>query len=268
MIWYNLSNVFGWEGRRVELSPVSFLIVCPLLFLAGFVDSIGGGGGLISLPAYLLAGLPVHQAIATNKLSSACGTSLSAFRFLRRGLINLRLAVPSVAAALIGSSLGARLSLRVSEDVMKYILFAVLPVAAFFVLNRRLFRDGGMEAAVNRRTVAVCILSAFIIGGYDGFYGPGTGTFLIIAFTVFAKMSVSSANAQAKVINLTSNLSSLAVFPLNHQVVFFLGLAGAACNMAGNYLGSGLAMSRGSKIVRPVVLAVLLLLFLKLIIGF
>ena len=100
----------------MELSPVSFLIVCPLLFLAGFVDSIGGGGGLISLPAYLLAGLPVHQAIATNKLSSACGTSLSAFRFLRRGLINLRLAVPSVAAALIGSSLGARLSLRVSED--------------------------------------------------------------------------------------------------------------------------------------------------------
>ena len=252
----------------MELTPVSFLIVCPLLFLAGFVDSIGGGGGLISLPAYLLAGLPVHRAIATNKLSSACGTSLSTFRFLRHGLINLKLAVPSVAAALAGSSLGAQLSLMVSEDVMKYILFAVLPLAAFFVLNRHLFRDYGGKAAVTRRTVAVCILAAFIIGGYDGFYGPGTGTFLIIAFTVFAKMSVSSANAQAKVINLTSNISSLAVFLLNHQVVFLLGLAGAVCNMAGNYLGSGLAMSRGSKIVRPVILAVLLLLFLKIIIGF
>ena len=252
----------------MELTPVSFLIVCPLLFLAGFVDSIGGGGGLISLPAYLLAGLPVHRAIATNKLSSACGTSLSTFRFLRHGLINLKLAAPSVAAALAGSSLGAQLSLMVSEDVMKYILFAVLPLAAFFVLNRHLFRDYGGKAEVTRRTVAVCILAAFIIGGYDGFYGPGTGTFLIIAFTVFAKMSVSSANAQAKVINLTSNISSLAVFLLNHQVVFLLGLAGAVCNMAGNYLGSGLAMSRGSKIVRPVILAVLLLLFLKIIIGF
>ncbi len=252
----------------MELTPVSFLIVCPLLFLAGFVDSIGGGGGLISLPAYLLAGLPVHRVIATNKLSSACGTSLSTFRFLRHGLINLKLAVPSVAAALAGSSLGAQLSLLVSEDVMKYILFAVLPLAAFFVLNRHLFRDYGGKAEVTRRAVAVCILAAFIIGGYDGFYGPGTGTFLIIAFTVFAKMSVSSANAQAKVINLTSNIASLAVFLLNHQVVFLLGLAGAVCNMAGNYLGSGLAMSRGSKIVRPVILAVLLLLFLKIIIGF
>ena len=252
----------------MDLAPVSFLIVCPLLFLAGLVDSIGGGGGLISLPAYLLAGLPAHQAIATNKLSSACGTSLSAARFLRRGLISLKLAVPSVAAAFAGSSLGAQLSLRVSEDIMKYILFAVLPVSAFFVLNSRLFRDRGGEPVSGRRTLAVCIVSAFVIGGYDGFYGPGTGTFLIIAFTVFAKMSVSASNAQAKVINLTSNVTSLAVFLLNGQVVFWLGLAGALCSMAGNYVGSGMALSKGTKIVRPVILAVLLLLFLKLIIGF
>ena len=148
----------------MTLTPLSFLIVCPLLFLAGFVDSIGGGGGLISLPAYLLAGLPVHQAIATNKLSSACGTSLSTGRFLRRGLINLKLALPSAAAAFAGSTLGARLSLLVSESVMKYILFAVLPVAAFFVLNRHLFQDRGGEAEASRRTMAICVLSALFIG--------------------------------------------------------------------------------------------------------
>ena len=250
------------------LTPVSFLIVCPLLFLAGFVDSIGGGGGLISLPAYLLAGLPVHQAIATNKLSSTCGTSLSTGRFLRHGLINLKLALPAAVAAFAGSTLGARFSLLVSEDVMKYILFAVLPVAAFFVLNRHLFRDRGGEAEANRRTMVICILSALLIGAYDGFYGPGTGTFLIIAFTVFARMSVSSANAQAKVINLTSNITSLVVFLLNGQVVLLLGLAGAACNMAGNWLGSGLAIKRGAKIVRPVILAVLALLLIKILAGF
>ena len=252
----------------MTLTPLSFLIVCPLLFLAGFVDSIGGGGGLISLPAYLLAGLPVHQAIATNKLSSSCGTTLSTVRFLRHGLINLKLAVPSVIAAFVGSSLGARLSLLVSEDVMKYILFAVLPVAAFFVLNRHLFQDRGREAVADRRNTVICVISALLIGAYDGFYGPGTGTFLIIAFTVFARMSVSSANAQAKVINLTSNITSLAVFLLNGQVMLPLGLAAALCNMAGNWLGSGLAMTRGTKIVRPVILGVLLLLFLKIIIGF
>ena len=231
----------------MQLTPVSFLIVCPLLFLAGLIDAIGGGGGLISLPAYLLTGLPVHQAIATNKLSSSCGTSLSTFRFLRHGLINLKLAVPSVVAALAGSFLGAHLSLLISEEIMK---------------------DHSEGAVFNRRTLIVCILSAFIIGAYDGFYGPGTGTFLIIAFTVFAGMSVSASNAQAKVINLTSNLSALAVFLLNGQVVFLLGLAGAVCNMAGNYVGSGLALTNGVKIVRPVIVIVLVLLFLKILLGF
>ncbi|MCR5567315.1 MAG: TSUP family transporter [Clostridiales bacterium] len=252
----------------MNLTPVSFLIVCPMLFLAGFVDAIGGGGGLISLPAYLFAGLPVHQAIATNKLSSACGTSLSVIRFLRNGLVNLKLALPAVAAAFAGSSMGARLSLAVSEDAMKYTLFIVLPAAAFVVLNRHLFGDGGGEAKADRRTVVVCILSALVIGAYDGFYGPGTGTFLIIAFTVLAKMSVPAANAQAKVINLTSNITSLAVFLLNGQVVLLLGLAGAVCNMAGNWLGSGLAITKGAKIVRPVILIVLVLLLIKILTGF
>ena len=253
----------------MTLSPVMFLIICPMLFLAGFVDSIGGGGGLISLPAYLLAGLPSHMAIATNKLSSTCGSSLTTVRFLRRGLVNLRLAIPSVVFALAGSFLGAKLSLLVEEDTLKYILFAILPVAAFFVLNRQLFQDRGQEKAeANRHTMIICILAALIIGTYDGFYGPGTGTFLIIAFTVFAKMSVSAANAQAKVINLTSNLSSLAVYLMNHQVIILLGLAGAVCNMAGNYLGSGLALSKGSKIVRPVILGMLGLLLIKIIVGF
>ena len=250
------------------LTPVSLLIICPLLFLAGLVDSIGGGGGLISLPAYLLAGLPVHQAIATNKLSSACGTSLAAGRFVRHGLVRLKLVIPSVLSAFAGSSLGAQLSLRISEDLMKVLLFAVLPVAAFFVMNRRFFRDQGSSAGSERRMLVICILSAFFIGGYDGFYGPGTGTFLIIAFTVFAGMAVPEANAQAKMINLTSNITSLAVFLLNGQVVLLLGLAGAVCNMAGSWVGSGLALSKGSKIVRPVILVVLLLLFLKIIIGF
>ena len=253
----------------MQLTPIMFVIICPMLFLAGLVDAIGGGGGLISLPAYLFAGLPVHTAIATNKLSSACGTALATGRFIRKGLVRFRLAVPSVIAAVLGSSLGARLSLEVSEAVMKYILLAVLPVAAFFVLNRHLFRDEGKHmAAADRKTLAVCIVFAFLIGMYDGFYGPGTGTFLIIAFTVFAKMTVGSANAQAKVINLTSNITSLTVFLLNGQVLIPLGIAGAVCNMAGSWVGSGLAISKGTKIVRPVILLVLLLLLAKILFNF
>ena len=126
---------------HMTLTPQTFLIVCPLIFLAGFVDAIGGGGGLISLPAYLLAGVPVHQAIATNKLSSACGTALATARFIKKGLVNWHLAVPTIGLAMLGSSLGANASLAMEEGLMEKILIFVLPVAAAIVLNPRLFRD-------------------------------------------------------------------------------------------------------------------------------
>ena len=243
-----------------------FLIVCPLLFLAGFVDSIAGGGGLISLPAYLLAGLPTHLAIGTNKLSSASGTSLTTIRFIRKGLVRWKLALPGVAAAMLGSSLGSRLSLAADERLIRGLLLAVLPIAAFLVLNRRLFPDREQDEEVSpRRTLLVCLISALVIGFYDGFYGPGTGTFLIVAFTVFAKLSVGTANAQAKVINLTTNLTALAVFLRGGTVLAPLGLAAAGCNMLGNYLGSGLAMSKGAKITRPIILGVLALLLVKIL---
>ena len=247
----------------------AYWIVCPLLFLTGFVDAIGGGGGLISLPAYLFAGMPIHSAIATNKLSSACGTSLTTIRFIRNGLVSVRLAIPSVIAAMIGSFCGARLSLMVQEDVMRQVLLIVLPVAAFFVLNPHLFPDRETASlSLNRRTYVTAVIAAFVIGAYDGFYGPGTGTFLIIAFTVFAKMSVRSANAHAKVINMTTNVTSLVVFLHSGQVLIVLGLAGAACCMLGNYIGSGLVLTKGTRIVRPVILVVLVLLFAKILFGF
>lgn len=250
----------------MTLTIQTFLIVCPLLFLAGLVDAIGGGGGLISLPAYLLSGVPIHNAIATNKLSSACGTTLATVRFIRQGLVNWRLALPTIAFAVLGSSLGAHLSMATGEGIMEKILFVILPVVAFLVLNPRIFHDNReAEILLNRRTLLTAILSSFAVGIYDGFYGPGTGTFLIIAFTVFARLNIRTANAQAKVINLTTNITSLTIFILNGQVVFLLGLAAAVCNMAGNYVGAGLAMTRGSRITRPVILLVLVLLFLKVL---
>ena len=249
----------------MTLTPQMFLIVCPLLFLGGLVDAIGGGGGLITLPAYMLSGVPVHQAIATNKRSSTCGTTLATVRFIREGLVNWRLAIPTVIMAVIGSSLGANVSLRVSADVMEKVLIFVLPLVAVVVLSPRLFRDGDEELKLNGKTWAVAIAASLLIGFYDGFYGPGTGTFLIIAFTVLAGINPRRANAQAKVINLSSNIAGLTVFILNGQVFFPLGVAAAVCNMAGNYVGAGLAITKGSRITRPVIILVLALLFLKIL---
>ena len=248
----------------MTLTPQMFLIICPMLFLAGLVDAIGGGGGLISLPAYLIAGLPPHAAVATNKLSSTCGTTLATLRFIKNGLVNLKLAIPSVIAAIIGSSIGANLSLLIKEEIMLYIMIAILPICAFLVLNKKLFHDGGEnEITLDRRTYITATIAALIIGMYDGFYGPGTGTFLIIAFTVFAKISMKTANAQAKVINLTSNITSLIIFLINGEVLFSVGIVAAACNMLGGYIGAGLVMKNGAKIVKPSIIFVLILLALK-----
>ena len=250
----------------MTLTPQTFLIVCPMLFLAGLVDAIGGGGGLISLPAYLLAGVPMHNAIATNKLSSTCGTALTTIRFIRQGLVNWKIAVPTAICGMLGSSLGANLSMKMEEGIMQNILFIVLPVVAFVVLNPRIFRDReGTLAEPDSRLWAIAVASAFLIGIYDGFYGPGTGTFLIIALAVFAGMDMRSANAQTKVINLTTNATSLVIFLMNGQAILLLGLAAAVCNMAGNYVGAGLAMKQGSKVTRPVIVLVLALLFLKVL---
>ncbi len=253
----------------MEISLTTYLIVCPFVFLAGLVDAIGGGGGLISLPAYLLAGLPAHNAIATNKLSSACGTTIATGRFIKEGLVNAKLAVPSVIAAVIGSSMGARASLLLSERQLVLILMIVLPVAALIVLNKKLFGANEDETIhLDRRTFATAIVSALVIGFYDGLYGPGTGTFLIIAFTVFAHLGIKSANAHTKVINLTTNITSLVVFLMHGQVLFLLGIPAALCNMLGGYIGAGLVMKNGARIVRPSIILVLCLLGAKLAAGY
>ena len=149
----------------MELTIHTFIIVCPLVFLAGMVDAIAGGGGLISLPAYLIAGLPPHAAVATNKMSSPFGTALATYRFARNHLINVRLAVPSVMAPLIGSFIGSHVSLMVPEKVMAYVLVAVLPLSAFLVLNKKLFNDkGSNEVTLNKCTYLTASIAAFVIG--------------------------------------------------------------------------------------------------------
>lgn len=247
------------------LEPKVFLIICPLVFLAGFLDAIAGGGALISIPAYLIAGIPIHTAIATNKLSASFGAIIAAARFMKKRMINLKLGIPSVAIAILGSTIGAKFSLLIDEAIMIKILLVILPLAAFIVLNKNIFHDSpSEELIINRRTFSIVMLVAFVIGIYDGFFGPGAGTFTIICFTVFGKMSVKNANAQTKLINLTTTLTALIVFLTSNQVLIPLGIAAGICNMVGSWLGAGLAMTKGSKITKPALLLALALLALKI----
>lgn len=247
------------------MDPVTLLIVCPLVFLAGLVDSIAGGGGLISLPAYMIAGLPAHSALGTNKLSSAIGAAVAAFRMARGGYIVLRLAAPAVIGALAGSAAGARLALLTPDGVFQALLVVALPAVAFFVMRKRTL-DAPKNAAISpRRQIAVVAGVSVLVGGYDGFYGPGTGTFMLIAFTALAKLPVKDASGEARVANLASNVAALATFLSSGVVWMELGLVAAAFSILGNYIGSGLVMKDGSRVVRPIIIVVLAMLFAKVI---
>lgn len=249
---------------------IQYLIVCPLVFVAGLVDSIAGGGGLISLPAYLIARVPAHVALGTNKLSSTMGTVVSTVRLARHGYLKgkIFMAVCSAAAALIGSVLGARLVLMVSESVIKHMMIVVLTAVAFYVFRNKDIGDNEKTGTVPEKQVfAISLFAAFFVGGYDGFYGPGTGTFLILILTGAACLDTRSASAQTKVINLSSNVAALVTFIITGNVLYPLGLTAGACSIAGHYIGAGLVTKGGRKIVRPVILVVLAIFFVTIISG-
>lgn len=234
------------------------------VFCASFVDAIGGGGGIISVPVYLLAGLPVHNALATNKMSSCLGTAASTFRYLKSGFVDWALALPAVVFAVAGSYVGTQLQLMADERYLKYMLLVVLPVVAVIMLKQKHFpEERGQIAPWAQR----CIVwgAALVIGVYDGFYGPGTGTFLLLIFCNFAKMDLRTASGTVKVVNLSSNVGALATALAAGKVLVPIGLITAVFSIAGHYLGAGMTIRNGAKIVRPVILVVLTLLAVKVI---
>ncbi|MDO4943219.1 MAG: TSUP family transporter [Lachnospiraceae bacterium] len=245
----------------------TFFIVCPTVFLAGFVDAIGGGGGLISLPGYMIAGVPTHMAVATNKLSSSTGTLISTIRLCMNSKIDFLLALPAIVLAYIGSTAGAMLSMMIPELYLKGALLVILPITAYFVIRKDVLTEekGGMIS--RRKTMVIAWIAAVIIGLYDGLYGPGTGTFYIIVFMSMAKMTTMEAAVNTKLLNLTSNLAALLTFLLHGQVYILLGLVASVFSIAGHYIGAGLVMKNGSKIVKPIICIVLCLLFIKIILG-
>ena len=243
----------------------TLLIICPLVFAASLLDAVAGGGGLISLPAYLIAGLPPHNAIATNKLSSSIGTVASTARFIRNKCVDWPTAIPSAFLAVLGSIAGAKLILMIDDNAIRYIMLVLVPVLAFVVLKKRDLSTDELEPVSRKRQFLVVCVAALVVGMYDGFYGPGTGTFLLIAYTQLAKMPVRMAAGNVKIANLSSNIGSLAVFLLNGQAILPIGLIAAVFAVAGHFIGAGVLLKNGAKVVKPFVLVVLSLLFVRLI---
>ena len=219
-----------------------WIIVCPLVFLGGLIDAVAGGGGLITLPAYLLAGLPPHLASGTNKCGNFFGTLIATGRFLKRGDVHLPSALAGGAGALVGAWL------------------------AVFLLFKRDFgtEDRSGELGVGK-LVPLSLAIGLVIGCYDGFFGPGAGTFLTLAFTGLCRFDLLTAAGNTKVANATSNLASLVTFALGGKVLWAVGIPAALFGIVGGYVGAGLALKGGAKVIRPMFFVVLTLLVVRLV---
>ncbi len=238
---------------------MEFLIVCPLALIAGLVDAVAGGGGLISLPAYFFAGLPAHAAIATNKLSSTMGTAVATARYVLFGYMVKRFVIVGVACGLTGSAAGANLTLVADNFALMVFMLVSLPLVAWLVFRTRDLNRFADHPLPPRRALALTGVIALVVGVYDGFYGPGTGTILMLLLTAVAHQGVREAAGTTKAINLATNAAALAVFLANGEVLVVLGLAAGAFNIIGNWIGTSLFDKKGAAILRPVLLVVIAL---------
>ncbi len=246
----------------------NYSILLPLVFFAGFVDSVAGGGGLISLPAYLFAGLPVHVAYGTNKLASSFGTAIAVRQFAKSGSIRLQPALISAAGAIVGGLFGAKLVLLLSDETVQMMMMLCLPVVAVFMLTRKQLGSDENHFIEPRKENLRCLGIGVGIGIYDGVFGPGAGTFLLMSFTAFIGYSMVTATANAKVVNLGSNVGALITYMLGGKVLYTVAVPCILCAALGNFLGSKMAIEKGSRFIRPVMTCVIAGLFLKILADF
>lgn len=245
----------------IHVTPAETALLCLAAYVAGTVDAIAGGGGLITVPALLAAGLPPHMALGTNKGQSVWGSAAAVVGYARAGLLDARSARRSFPLAFVGGMAGALLVLRIQPGVLRPVVLVLLLVAAALVLSIRV-----PEAAEERprsRSALVLGAIALIVGFYDGFFGPGTGTFLIAGYVVLLGVSLAHASADAKVVNGASNFAALTVFAIKGAVVWSVAAPMLVAQVAGGWTGAHLAVRGGNRFIRLVVALVSLALIVK-----
>ncbi len=247
-----------------EPLPEILLLLFGAGLVAGCIDAIAGGGGLITLPVLLAAGLSPGQALATNKLQGTFGTLVAAATFVHGGEVDLRRFWPAIAATFAGAVAGTVGVRLIDAAALAALIPALLIIVALYVLVSP--RLGEVEAQARLSGALFVGLCLPLIGAYDGFFGPGTGSFLALSFVALQGLTLRRATAHAKVLNFTSNIASLAVFVSGGHVVWLAGAAMAAGQLLGAGVGARLVIRVGARLVRPVLVAVALALAVKLLV--
>lgn len=247
----------------IELTVI--IILCAVAFIAGFVDAIVGGGGLIQTPAMLvlLPAHPVSSVLATVKLPSFSGTFFAARQFLKKVRLQLSLVGLMCTIAFFASYAGSYLLLKVNNQFMKPFLLLVLVAVAVYTFSKKNFGQQETKHIRYSKKIFFASLISLIIGFYDGFIGPGAGSFLILAFVSLLGMDFLHASAHAKMVNLATNLASLILFTFKGSIIWKLAIPMAICNALGGYIGARMAIAKGNKFIRYFFLAIVVATMLR-----
>ncbi len=247
----------------MELAPEILLLLALVALVAGFIDAVAGGGGLLTIPALMLAGVPPVAALATNKLQ-ACFGSFSATRFfVREGLVSVRQQWPAIACAAIGAAVGAWLIQQINSDwLMTAMPIALMLIAVYLILAPQ---AGTTDQAprMSRRSFNASVVTG--VGLYDGAFGPGTGTFFTLGHTTGRGLSLVNATAHAKLLNFTTNIVSLMVFIVGGHILWVVGLSMALGQAVGARLGAATAMKQGAGFIRWMTVAVCIAISVSLL---
>ncbi|MFV0382781.1 TSUP family transporter [Paracoccus sp. (in: a-proteobacteria)] len=247
----------------LDLSLDLILMLAAAAFAAGFVDSIAGGGGLITVPVLMLAGLPPTQALATNKVQGIFGAATAAISYARRGLVTPSTQIREAAVALVAGFLGTLCVTSIPTEALRYLLPVLLIAIALFFAFKPGLNDFDRARRMSPALFAISIVP--LIGFYDGLIGPGTGAFFMLGFVTLAGYGVLKANAHTKLLNFASNLGSLIAFAAVAKPLWLLGAVMAVAQIAGAMLGSRLAMRVGARVIKPVLVITSSLLALQLL---
>lgn len=241
------------------------ILLCLAGFIAAFVDSIAGGGGLISVPAYYLAGLPSHMVLGTNKFSASCASLTSSIKYLRNGCGDKNLLKYAIPFTLIGASIGVTVALKINEKILSsIILILVLVIGIYSLFSKSLGIKENLKKVTKLRIFLLIIL-ALTLGFYDGFFGPGTGSFLMFGLISLFGFEFTNATANARVMNFFSNITSLILFAINMKINLYYGIPVAICSIIGARIGTTFALKKGSKLIKPIFISVSLILSFKLL---
>ncbi len=234
------------------MATTTILLLCLAAFAAGFVDAIVGGGGLIQTPMglILLPQLPVSTVVGSLKIPAFSGTAFAAVQYVKRVALNWKLLLPMMAVAMLASFAGSTLLTMVHNDFMKPVLLVVLTLVAIYTFIKKDFGQHKEKTHSPTLHIFYSILISVVIGFYDGFIGPGAGSFLVLAFVALMGYDFLHASANAKMVNLATNLGSITLFILKGKIIWAVAIPMALCNAAGGFIGAKLAISKGNKFIR------------------